>query len=109
MKIPQWSRFECVLTSTKSYDNPIQHAELSAEFTGPSGQTRRVYGFWDGDNIWRVRFSPDEVGVWRYTTACSDASNTGLHQQSGNFTCTEPTGSSVFEQHGHLQLSLIHI
>ena len=42
-------------------------------FTAPSGKTTRVPGFFDGDGagrldgaVWKVRFSADEVGTWRF-------------------------------------------
>ena len=63
-------------------------------------------GFWDGGRTWRVRFRPGEAGAWRYTTACSDASNAGLHGQAGTFQCTgEPAGESRFDRHGPLTMS----
>jgi hypothetical protein len=44
---------------------------VDATFTAPSGKRYQVSGFYDGDgrgsldgNIWKVRFSADEVGVW---------------------------------------------
>lgn len=48
---------------------------------------------------------PDEIGTWQWSSACSDAGNDGLHQKSGQFTCSEPDEMSVFEQHGRLRLS----
>jgi len=46
---------------------------LQVEFVGPSGQRFNVAGFFDGDgdgspvgNVWRVRFTPDAPGTWRY-------------------------------------------
>ena len=35
---------------------------------------------------------PGEAGNWRYTTACSDTANDGLHGQTGEFICGEPAG-----------------
>ncbi len=51
--------------------NPFLDYRLQVRFTGPSGQTYDVPGFFDGDgfgggqgNVWRVRFTPDEPGRW---------------------------------------------
>ncbi|MHC4407340.1 MAG: DUF5060 domain-containing protein [Planctomycetota bacterium] len=53
--------------------NPFLDYRLQVSFTGPSGQTYRVSGFFDGDGkggrtgrVWKARFTPDEPGRWRY-------------------------------------------
>lgn len=53
--------------------NPFLDYRLQVHFTSPSGRTYNVPGFFDGDgqggltgNIWRVLFSPDEVGQWKF-------------------------------------------
>ena len=71
--IPQWGRFEQQFTSAKAYRNPFQEVRLTITFTSPSGQQHTTEGFWDGGATWRVRFAPDEIGTWSYTTICSDA------------------------------------
>lgn len=103
--IPRWDRFEANLESSADYSNPPQQAVLTAVFTSPRGQARKVYGFWDGGKTWRVRFLPNEIGQWTYKTSCSDANNKGLHQQSGEFTCTAPAGKTRFTQHGPIRIS----
>ncbi len=105
MNVAQYTRFEQSFTSSSDYANPPQQATLRVTFTAPSGQTRTVDGFWDGGSTWRVRFSPNEIGIWRYTTACSDTANAGLHDQAGEFTCDANPGTSRFDQHGSLRLS----
>ena len=60
--VEQWARFEQNFTSSKNYDNPVQQIKLKVEFTSPSGNKRTLLAFWDGDRVWRVRFSPDEQG-----------------------------------------------
>jgi hypothetical protein len=41
--------------------------------------------FWDGDSIWRVRFSPPAAGTWGYTTVCNDPTDSGLDNVRGSF------------------------
>jgi hypothetical protein len=105
MNTAKYDRFEQSFTSSNHYANPPQQAALQITFTSPSGQSHIINGFWDGGSVWRVRFSPDELGSWGYSTSCSDTTNTGLHQQSGTFTCEENYGTSRFDQHGSLKLS----
>jgi hypothetical protein len=104
MNIGLWQRGEWSLESSKVYDNPLQEASLSATFTSPSGKQHNVYGFWDGDKTWCVRFAPDELGEWSYATTCSDRGNTSL-QTKGTFQATSATGTTRFQQHGPLRLS----
>ncbi|MEN6426892.1 MAG: DUF4038 domain-containing protein [Phycisphaerales bacterium] len=47
-------------------ENPFRDASLVGEFTSPSGRMLTVGGFHDGGDTWRLRFSPDEEGEWRY-------------------------------------------
>src|SRR5438477_12633169 len=80
--IPQWERFEKTFESSVSYPNAPQEASLQAVFVSPSGETHRIYGFWDGGNAWRIRFAPNQAGKWTYKTTCSDQTNSGLHGDS---------------------------
>ncbi len=50
--------------------NPFD-VELAAEFAGPGGARFKVPGFYDGDDTWKIRFSPTLVGEWSMTTAAS--------------------------------------
>lgn len=102
---PKWQRFELTLKSSVAYTNAFQQAEVRALFVSPRGQTNRVYGFWDGGRTWRVRFQPDFPGRWKYYTMCSDAENSGLHEQSGEFLCTAAGRVSRFDQHGPIQVA----
>jgi len=101
----KWSGFEQSFESSVVYDNPLQDASLSVVFLSPLGETNRVYGFWDGDKTWRVRFSPNMPGKWGWATICSDAANKGLHLQSGSFLCSAPVTRTRFGQHGPVRVA----
>ncbi len=102
---PKWSRFEHTFRSSVVYTNPLQEATLTVMFTSPQGEISRVPGFWDGGRTWRVRFSPAQPGHWTFQSTCSDARNEGLHQQTGEFTCTSALGQSRFDEHGLVRVS----
>lgn len=102
--IRQWSIFELPLTSSHNYDNPFQDVWLNTTFVSDQGEVRRIDGFWDGGDQWKVRFAPPTAGQWRYTTECSDAFNQGLHGVTGSFVCASGTGGTRFEQHGSVQV-----
>lgn len=103
--VPKWDCFEAVLKSSVKYTNPVQQATLTATFVSPLGESFTVYGFWDGDNVWKIRFMPDLAGKWSFTTKCSDISNYGLHNKSGSFICTAPVKKDRFSIHGPVKLS----
>jgi hypothetical protein len=85
---PVWKKYEISFESSKVYDNPIYDVkDFRIAFTAPSGRGKVVRGFWDGGKSWKVRFMPDETGLWRWQSECSDENNDGLHGQSGDFNC----------------------
>ena len=106
--VATWQRFEQSFKSKVSYTNALQDATLSVMFTSPSGEATRVDGFWDGEKTWRVRFSPNQPGKWSYQTSCSDAANTNLHNQTGEFLCTAILGNSRFNLHGPVRVASDH-
>lgn len=86
----RWMKYEQIFQSDKTYENPLYNVQkFTVRFSSPSGRLKIISGFWDGGKTWRVRFAPDEVGTWTYTTECSDQTNVGLHNQKGTFACVE--------------------
>jgi len=58
---------------TNQQVNPFLDYRLDVSFTAPNGESTLVPGFFAGDgqgngsgNVWRVRFSADQVGQWSY-------------------------------------------
>lgn len=89
-QVPVWSKHEIPFTSDSLYSNPLYDVkEFYATFLSPSGRTIRISGFWDGDDQFKIRFAPDELGDWSYTTTCADQGNAGLHAVKGSFECVE--------------------
>lgn len=103
--VQRWNKFECVLKSSVKYNNPVQQATLMATFVSPLGEKKTVYGFWDGNDVWKIRFMPDIAGTWTFTTACSDKSNKGLDNKSGSFICTASKNNNRFTTHGPIRVS----
>ena len=106
--VTKWERLELTFRSRQVYTNALQEAEMRVLFVSPLGETNRIYGFWDGGRTWRVRFAPNFAGHWRYYTMCSDTTNKGLHDQTGEFMCTAATASSRFGEHGPIQVARDH-
>lgn len=103
--VPKFTRFELTLQSSVAYPNPMCEVRLTASFVSPQGDTNQAEGFWDGGKIWRVRFAPDLPGQWTFTTACSDAANTNLHRQTGEFRCVAPLTKTPLDRHGPIRVA----
>jgi Protein of unknown function (DUF4038)/Domain of unknown function (DUF5060)/Putative collagen-binding domain of a collagenase len=103
--VAKWGRFEQEFRSATNYPNPLEDAALTTTFSSPLGETFKVNGFWDGGKVWRVRFSPNFPGNWRFHTVCSDAANHGLNNIDGQFVCTAASGESAFDRHGPLHVA----
>lgn len=84
-EVEQWGLFELPLQGP-STGNPFKDVVLAADFRNQH-RTVQVKGFYDGDGVYRVRFMPDEPGVWSYRTISATAE---LNGRSGEFTCTAP-------------------
>ena len=71
-RVPLYSPFELRLTTTQLHDNPYLDVNVTGIFTSPGGKEMRLVGFWDGGQIWRVRFAPVERGTWNYRITSND-------------------------------------
>ena len=74
----RWGIFQLNLTAQVGAGNPFA-TPLSATFTHQGGsRTVTVGGFFDGDDQFKVRFSPDIEGLWSYVTASTEAALEGV-------------------------------
>ena len=78
--------------------NPFD-VELTGEFRGPVGEVLRIPGFYDGDGVWKIRFSPPRVGSWSLRTASPHAALNG--QVEAGIRCTPNTNPNI---HGGLRV-----
>jgi hypothetical protein len=105
-QVHRWGRFETSIELEIGAEaDPLRDVTVEAGFTGPSGQTRAVPGFWDGGTTWWVRFSPDQEGRWAYTvTAEAEAAGEGA-AAAGTFECVAYTGDNPLYRHGPIRVS----
>ena len=78
-----WDVYEIVLHAQSKYDNPYTDVTVWAELNGP-GFNKRVYGFWDGEDVWRIRVTATAPGLWTYKTGASVSDN-GLSDIAGAY------------------------
>ncbi|MCX7012815.1 MAG: DUF5060 domain-containing protein [Candidatus Sumerlaeota bacterium] len=84
-----WEKQEIVLEAEKAYANPYTDAQVWVDLKGPEFD-KRVYGFWDGDRVFRVRFVATAPGEWRWTSG-STPPDAGLAGKTGEFTAIDWT------------------
>ena len=91
-KIELWTRFEIEQsgpTESKTV-NPFQDYEFGANFT-INKLSFYVYGFYDGNGSYRIRFMPNTVGIWDYITWSNVKSLNGI---KGQLNCTAATSTN---------------
>ena len=93
--VEQWGVWEASLDGPRE-GNPYLDVGLSFTFRhGGDGVT--VPGFYDGDGVYKVRFSPPARGSWRYETR---SNRPELNGKSGSFTVGPPSACN----HGPVQI-----
>ena len=80
--IARWDYMEIDLAGPTA-GNPFIDQTLSATFRF-GNRALTVPGFYDGAGSYKIRFMPDEMGEWTWTTASNAAE---LDGKSGSFTC----------------------
>ena len=81
-EVEQWGMFETEVRGT-SDGNPFVDVQFGARFS-LGHRTVDVAGFYDGEGVYRVRFSPDSVGRWSFETTSSVKELAG---KPGSFEC----------------------
>jgi len=87
--VPRWDMTDFTLRSDRPYANPFRDIEVFADFTGPDGARRTVRAFYDGGDVWRIRFMPDLEGEWTALTR-SEPTDPGLHGKRLELRCGPP-------------------
>ena len=71
-----YDKFEVGLGLKADYTNPFDpdQIDITATFTSPSGKQWPIHGFYYASfgGLWKVRFSPDETGIWKYSIHIKD-------------------------------------
>jgi hypothetical protein len=79
-----WETKEIVLKAEKHYDNCYTDVECWVELKGPHF-SKRIYGFWDGDNVFIVRVVATEPGKWKWKSGSNQKNDKGLNNRTGEF------------------------
>jgi len=102
----QWATLEITLTSQSEYENPYTNVSVWAEFTNQNNDTLKRPAFWDGDNIWKIRFtSPDTISTWKWLSYASNKQDEGLHGATGSVSSKPYGGENQLLANGLLKMA----
>lgn len=78
-EITNYESVEFTLGVEAKYSNPYDAREVAVNgiFTDPDGKKWNVPGFWDGEEAWKIRFTPSLPGEWKYSFVVADVNGTG--------------------------------
>lgn len=94
-----WLMNEITLESEKAYSDSFNDVDVEMLLYG-NGRLYKIPGFWDGANIWKIRFVCPTEGVWYFKTVCTDAENISLHEKTGKIDCSLYSGDLDIYKHG---------
>ena len=84
MNVQKYGRFEQSFNA-KTSGNPFAE-EFFAKVITPSGGEKKIRGFYDGEDTFRIRIMPEEIGKYSFVTESKHAE---LNGKRGEFTCIE--------------------
>jgi len=86
-KVKRRDVLELGFKSDTKYNNPFVDIIIDCIFKSPSNKEYVVPCFYNGEDMWKVRFSPNETGQWSYKTSITPK-NMSL-ESSGKFRVVE--------------------
>lgn len=101
----KWNVIEIILHSDHNYTHPFDDVEITAVFEGPNSKKISRPAFWDGGNIWKIRFAPTVVGKWKMKTYSNKRKDRGINGVKATITCMPYSGSLDIYKHGFVKLS----
>ena len=83
VKVELHRLLEIEVKNDKVYSDPVSDVELLVELTDNEGKVYRHFGFYDGNQVWKIRFRPDVNGVWYFKYRFTDQTL----ETKGQFRC----------------------
>jgi Protein of unknown function (DUF4038)/Domain of unknown function (DUF5060) len=88
--IHTWEMHEIVLKAEKEYKNYYADVTCWIDLEGP-GFSKRIYAFWNGDNIYIVRVVATKSGMWKWKSGSNHTDDNGLNNHTGMFNALQWT------------------
>jgi hypothetical protein len=91
----QWQTHQWILQAEQEFADPYTEVTVTAQLTGPNGESQIVPGFWNGDREFIVRFTPTRPGRWSYAISATPA-DPGLAQRGTLDVAAAPADATGF-------------
>ncbi|MDZ7690162.1 MAG: DUF5060 domain-containing protein [Balneolaceae bacterium] len=85
-----WEMVEISFEGEDEYENNYTDVRMWVDLEGPDF-SRRIYGFWDGGNTYKVRLVATKPGKWSWKSGSNQPGDEGLNGYSGSFYAQEWT------------------
>lgn len=95
-KLHVWEMEEITFKAAKNYKNYYEEVSCWVDLTGP-GFAKRIYGFWDGGDTFKVRLVATKPGRWKWSSGSNQPDDKGLNNQAGDFTAIAWTDKEKLE------------
>jgi len=92
-KVHVWEMVEITLEAENTYLNPYTDVNIWVNLVGP-GFNKKVYGFWDGGNVFKIRVIANRPGEWKWKSY-GNVDDPGLQNKSGSFVAYEWTEEEI--------------
>ena len=94
--IHPWEMVEILLEAEEEYENPYNEVTVWVDLKGP-GFDKRIYGFWDGGRVYRVRVVATMPGRWVWISGSDQPGDHGLNNIIGGFESVAWTNNEIVE------------
>ncbi|MES2808425.1 MAG: DUF5060 domain-containing protein [Bacteroidota bacterium] len=95
LQIAQYDIWEFEVVAHSVSAHPFTESGITGRFTSPTGKIIIINGFYDGTDNWKLRFTPTELGLWRYQL-------TGVnfnYNQNGSLACVKGKSNGFISLH----------
>lgn len=104
-EVGQWVTHEIILKAEGVFDNGYADVDVWLQFVNNQGDSLVRPAFWDGGQIWKVRFAPPDSGAtWAWKSHASVNDN-GLANKTGMLRSVPVKGKNELLGHGLLRMS----
>ena len=103
MKLEKWRAGILTFESKATPANPFLDMVITANFTGPTGESITREAYWDGGSTYKVSFAPTEIGTWGWHITAPE--ETGLNNITGEITCIPYSGELPIYKHGFIKVA----
>jgi hypothetical protein len=102
-----WEKQELTFTAANTYKNAYTDVTVWVDLVGP-GFNKRVYGFWDGGQLFHLRLVATQPGTWTWKSG-SSLEDPGLSGKSGSFKAVDWTDAEKTDnplRHGFVRATV---